>query len=104
MELDDNGEGLCSVPMWQGGCPAGFCDEVAYGRPTPCERICTRDGRRIRLDGKYDGYVPGLACPGHGGPVYRLHKGDPCIYCGAAHDDAKPGPCPGCPKTEVEGG
>ena len=23
------------------------------------------------------------------------HKGDPCIYCGADHDDVTPGPCPG---------
>jgi len=25
-------------------------------------------GRLFRADGKYDGYVPGLACHGHGGP------------------------------------
>lgn len=91
MELDENGEGLCSVPMWQGGCPAGFCDEVAYGKPT-------KDGKRW-----YAGYVPGLACPTHGGPRHRLHKGDPCVYCGVAHDEVGPGPCPGRPK-EVTGG
>lgn len=55
LELDANGVGKCSVPMWGGGCPAGFCDEPAYGRPLP--------------DNGYDGYVPGLACPGHGGPM-----------------------------------
>ena len=58
-ELDSNGEGKCSVPMWAGGCPAGFCDCPAYGEPTP-------EGRLI-----YDGYVPFLACPAHGGPTKK---------------------------------
>lgn len=53
-----NGKGKCSVPMWQNGCPAGFCDEDAFGPPTLCNTY--RDG--------YKGYVPGLACPAHGGP------------------------------------
>lgn len=67
-ELDEKGEGKCSVPMWQGGCPAGFCDQTAYGKPTSCETFRDRDGRLKRMDGKYNGYVPGLACPMHGGP------------------------------------
>jgi hypothetical protein len=25
----------------------------------------------------------------------QSHKGDPCIYCGIAHDDVPPGPCAG---------
>ena len=50
-----NGKGKCSVPMWSGGCPAGFCDEPAYG---PEEKGQTR----------YEGYVPFLACYHHGGP------------------------------------
>ncbi len=96
MKLDENGEGKCSVPMWRyPGVPAGFCDEVAYGKPTPCKRVRTRDGKLIRLDGRYDGHVPGLACRAHGGPPHRRHKGDPCIYCGVPHDDVEPGPCPG---------
>jgi len=53
-ELTD-GEGKCSVPMWMGGLPAGFCDEPAYGKP---------EGRF----NAYDGYVPSLACFSHGGP------------------------------------
>uniref|UniRef100_A0A6M3IHI4 Uncharacterized protein n=1 Tax=viral metagenome TaxID=1070528 RepID=A0A6M3IHI4_9ZZZZ len=24
-----------------------------------------------------------------------MHKYDPCIYCGVAHDDVERGPCPG---------
>lgn len=30
-ELDKNGIGKCSVPMWRNGMPAGFCDKTAYG-------------------------------------------------------------------------
>lgn len=56
-----NGTGKCSVPMWAGGCPAGFCDELAYGEPTG-------DGKR-----RYDGYVPFLACLRHGGPLKPSH-------------------------------
>lgn len=44
------------MPMWSFGCPAGFCEEPAYGLPLP------------RSTGRYDGYVPALACPVHGGP------------------------------------
>lgn len=50
------GVGKCSVPMWMGGCPAGFCDEPAYGEQT-------KEGKQ-----RYTGYVPFLACPIHGGP------------------------------------
>jgi len=67
-----NGKGKCSVPMWMGGCPAGFCDKEAYG---PQAAIKPGDGFKdpytgefIRFDGKYTGYCPGLACPMHGGP------------------------------------
>jgi len=58
-ELNDEGVGKCSVPMWQCGCPAGFCNEDAYGTPDPTRKYV------------YDGYVPGLACPGHGGPLKK---------------------------------
>lgn len=57
-ELDKNGEGKCSVPMWMNGVPAGFCDDIAYGELQ-------------RFDGKYSGYVPYLACPAHGGPYKK---------------------------------
>lgn len=94
-ELDENGVGRCSVPMWCNGIPAGFCDEIAYGKPEPCKRYQRRDGTTFRADGRYDGYVPGLACHAHGGPKGRYHKGDPCIYCGTPHDDVDPGFCKG---------
>ena len=67
-ELTD-GVGKCSVPMWCNSVPAGFCDEPSYGKRPTCPMY--RDGwtgRLRRTDGKYDGYVPALACPGHGGP------------------------------------
>lgn len=64
-----NGEGKCSVPMWMNGCPAGFCDKPAYGERPPCGTYWNHAaGERQRFDLKYDGYVPGLACEGHGGP------------------------------------
>lgn len=67
-ELTD-GKGKCSVPMWCGGLPAGFCDRDAFGnRPDAKTRIDPRSGEAYRFDLKYAGYVPGLACPVHGGP------------------------------------
>ena len=59
-KLDEQGRGLCSVPMWCQGMPAGFCDNEAYGY---------RENKRV-----YDGYVMYLACPGHGGPTIRTFK------------------------------
>lgn len=68
-KLNGDGVGACSVPMWCGGLPAGFCDEPAYGKPTPCQTYRNYTGEIRRMDGKYSGYVPFLACPGHGGPL-----------------------------------
>jgi hypothetical protein len=74
-ELNETGEGLCSVPMWMNGLPAGFCDRPAYGeRPPGKVWIAAHTGEKMRDDGKYAGYVPGLACPIHGGPE-RQQKG-----------------------------
>lgn len=63
-----DGVGKCSVPMWCNGLPAGFCDEPAYGERPDCEQYRDSSGRLRRMDNRYDGYVPALACPGHGGP------------------------------------
>jgi hypothetical protein len=64
-----NGGGKCSVPLFQNGCPAGFCDKPAYGFPIPCKEYRNAyTGRMERVDGRYNGYVPYLACPTHGGP------------------------------------
>lgn len=65
-----NGEGKCSVPMWDGmGMPNGFCDRPAFGNYIPGQTF--RDGytgELRRLDGKFCGYAPALACAIHGGP------------------------------------
>ena len=62
-------KGKCSVPMWRDGCPAGYCDKPAYGKPTESRRYWSYvHNRYVREDNKYDGYVPDLACVGHGGP------------------------------------
>ena len=62
--------GSCSVPMWANGCPAGTCDRKAYGvRPPSRMWMNYSAGRMMREDLRYDGYVPGLACPAHGGPT-----------------------------------
>ena len=66
-----NGVGKCSVPMWMDGMPAGFCDEPAYGKPVKCVMYRDNRGRLKRIDGRYDGYVPALACPAHGGPRFK---------------------------------
>lgn len=89
-ELNDQGYGKCSVPMWSMKMPAGFCDHIAFGTRT-------KEGRF-----RFDGYVMYLACYGHGGPKHNQsipegephHFRDPCIYCGTPHDGVKPGPCP----------
>lgn len=62
-------KGKCSCPMWMGGLPSGQCDAPAWGKYIPGET--RRDGwtgQVFRVDGGYDGYVPDLACPKHGGP------------------------------------
>lgn len=67
--LDESGKGKCSVPMWVSGCPAGFCDRDAYGKRPPSDMYRNSTGQLRRWDGRYSGYVPGLACPQHGGPL-----------------------------------
>jgi len=60
-----NGVGKCSVPMWQGGCPAGFCDAPAYGKQTK-KYLDSFKYMNPKYD--YPVYCSGLACPNHGGP------------------------------------
>ena len=68
-----NGVGKCSVPMWGGGMPAGFCDDEAYSRQTEEDRQW-RDGTNRYI------YVPALACPAHGG--HKKKKAlNLCDYC-----------------------
>jgi hypothetical protein len=84
-KLDENGVGKCSVPMWSMGGPAGFCDEAAYGKRTPTKIYRRWDGHEYAEDGKYAGYVPALACPGHGGPPSRVFK-DGNMWCAVMPD------------------
>lgn len=96
-ELNDDGYGKCSVPMWMHGMPAGFCDERAFGfRPEPVKKRNTRT-RLIEFDyeGRYDGYIPGLACSGHGGPKCPGFEIEPGVYSGC---DQSGGDCPVCGK------
>lgn len=60
--------GKCSVPMWCNGMPAGTCDNPAYGERPPAVTHRRWDGFEWRDDGRYPGFVPGLACELHGGP------------------------------------
>lgn len=73
-KLNELGEGCCSVPMWSMGGPAGFCDRPAYGKRPEGKTHVRWDGFEWRNDGLYPGYVPGLACPIHGGPKTRAFK------------------------------
>jgi len=85
-ELDADGVGRCSVPMWSCGAPAGFCDAPAYGKREPT--TWWRDawtGELKPVDGRYSGHVPGLACPNHGGPDARVFL-DGNSWC-AVHPD-----------------
>jgi len=98
-ELKD-GKGKCSVPMWIDGCPAGFCDNDAFGKYIdgeryPREHWIKPEMRGKRSDGKYDGYVPGLACVGHGGPKCPGIEIEPNVFsgCNQSHGD-----CPTCGK------
>lgn len=62
--------GRCSVPMWMNGLPSGSCGKTAYGRrPDESTFWNHAAGEEQRLDGRYAGYVPDLACPAHGGPT-----------------------------------
>ena len=79
-KLDADGRGRCSVPMFMGGGPAGFCDEPAFGERPDAVTHSRWDGFEWREDGLYSGFVPGLACVKHGGPKTRAFK-DGSTWC-----------------------
>lgn len=84
--LNAEGEGKCSVPMWCNGMPADFCDKPAYGERPPGETWMNyAANERMRTDGRYNGYVPGLACPAHGGPKSRVQR-DGSAWCATFPD------------------
>jgi hypothetical protein len=84
-KLNEFGEGKCSVPMWCNGMPADFCDQPAYGERPPGRTYRRWDGHEWRADGLYSGYVPGLACPMHGGPKVRTFM-DGNAWCAVGPD------------------
>lgn len=94
-----NGKGQCSLPMYYGYGNECFCDEPAFGYSLPRgkEYWNRRTNEWIRWDGKYNGYVPALACVAHGGPTFIevAHQENPCKYCGitVGDPDVEPGPC-----------
>lgn len=66
-------EGKCSVPMWQGGLPGGFCDRPAWGEQFAFgsgyeDPSWLRPGQWAGGGGRQKPYAPGLACDHHGGP------------------------------------
>lgn len=85
-ELNELGEGKCSVPQfWGWGGEAGFCDNRAFGNRPSGQTIRRWDGFEYRKDGLYAGYVPGLACPIHGGPKIRYCM-DGNMWCATRAD------------------
>lgn len=63
--------GKCRVPMWMGGCPAGFCGEPATGPQLPREVLWERGWQRGDAP-----YCHGPCCPKHGGPK----EGEPIVF------------------------
>ena len=90
-----NGVGKCSVPMWSGGCPDGFCDNPAFGERLKTEWFRDYYGKLMPADRKYSGYVPFLACPMHGGPPCPGIEIEPGMWSGC---DQSGGDCPTCGK------
>lgn len=79
--LDEHGIGRCSRPMWDGyGMDAGFCDRIAYGKRPEGKALRDRFGEVFREDGRYGGYMPGLACIHHGGDGPRFER-DGNMWC-----------------------
>jgi len=91
-ELNSDGFGACSVPMWQGGLPGGFCDERAFGKQTQ-EYLDSFPSWNYKY--RMPVYAPSLACVSHGGPECDgiiLPDGS-TTGCNQSHGD-----CPRCEK------
>lgn len=83
-QLNERGEGKCSVPMWSGGVPNGFCDNVAYSNHKGGKYwIHPQTNEKVFTDGTYAGYVPALACVIHGGKTKEqaVNLCDKCEKC-----------------------
>lgn len=76
-----NGVGKCSCPMWGGGVPSGFCDKPAYSKRPKSETWYNHAAQKeMRKDGRYNGYLSGLACIIHGGDAKEVAL-NLCDYC-----------------------
>lgn len=89
-----NGRGKCSVPMWVGGLPAGFCDKPAFGEYIDGDRFPGGYYQGKRMDNRFDGYVPGLACPAHCGPPCPGIEIEPGVFSRCI--SIEPNDCPTC--------
>ena len=85
-ELNSDGYGQCSVPMWMNGMPAGFCDDRAFGKQT--KEYLSRESRYFT-----PAFCSGLACKGHGGPECPGIKLTDGNYTGC---EQSAGDCPTC--------
>jgi hypothetical protein len=84
-------EGKCSVPMWMGGAPSGFCDEPAYGEQysegtrhaPPHWSQRDRNGYYFTPHPITPPFAMGLCCSRHGGPsaeaIRLVRDGD--MFC-----------------------
>lgn len=66
-------EGKCSVPMFSGYGPDGFCDRPAWGEQYDfdsghADPSWLRPGQWAGGGGRRRPYAPGLCCDWHGGP------------------------------------
>lgn len=86
-----NHKGKCSVPMWMGGSPAGFCDKDAFGEQTEAYLSKFPEWDKYRQPA----YAPGLACPSHGGPKCPGFEIEPGVFSGCNQSG---GDCPTCNK------
>lgn len=59
--------GKCSVAMWQMGCPAGTCDEPAYGQQYDRNSFLMPPHWRFNLRDRPP-LAMGYCCEKHGGP------------------------------------
>lgn len=85
-----DGKGKCSVPMWTGGLPAGFCDQDAFGEQTKEYLNHPR-----WQNGRHSPYAPGLACKEHGGPLCPGFEIEAGVWSGC---NQSAGDCPTCGK------
>lgn len=75
--------GMCRVPMWMGGMPAGLCGETAYGHQYPQAYLYETRSQRDSP------FCSGHCCPAHGGP----REGEPIIFQDGWTNEGRPMYC-----------